>query len=141
MNLAKLVLEARRGELGSERPGGVDLLGVETGVAGEVAPAKLRVDALLEQAAALGGLRLGASQHEPEPGQDQHLADPAAVIGRRRHRSSRRNSTPAWIDVCGVKTTSAIRPARPIPAGDEPACASTGWPCGGRGIVSGPVTS
>ena len=39
-----------------------------------------------------------------------------------------------------AKWRSACLAASALPWSDEPACTMTGWPCGGRGTLSGPRT-
>jgi len=86
----------------------------------------------------LSGFGFGAAKHIPQPRQDSNVTHiPAVPLARgvdllpkldpRLDRPLRRED-----DV-------SVWPARSIPAGDEPACASTGWPCGGRGTDNAPA--
>ena len=132
----QIVLEAVAASSG-ERPRRVDLIVVETGLR-----ARLRQRNSRSALSSSRRRRSAASASVPPstyPSPGRITTSPVRRPCRpRRHRSSP-GTRPGLDSRCGVNTTSAIRPARPIPAGDEPAWASTGWPCGGRGIVSGPA--
>ncbi len=57
-----------------------------------------------------------------------------------RERMSLQKSWPSLIVVCAVNTMSAVRAASSMPTSDEPACATTGRPCGERATFKGPRT-
>ena len=93
-----------------------------------------RVELLLRLVAARGRPRVST------PGMILMLVRRAAALRRAALRGRRRTRAPCSSCCCTVNSTSAVRAASSRPASDCPACTITGWPCGERGIISGPRT-
>ena len=73
------------------------------------------------------------------PGKIRISSGPRPYFAMRACMSSRK-ARPSLIVSCAVKTRSAVRAASSIPTSDEPACATTGRPCGERATFNGPRT-